>query len=219
MHKTPKLAQLGTPRLAYTVVSWIPPAPCRAVSWPRPRPCRRPAWPYCSAQAAMSQRSRAPPCKPCRARPYEQCRARPVPRPCEQCRARPAPRPCAPCRAVSQRPMVVSWPSAVRAPGRVVAWVAILGLPQLLSVTIHHSVSRYTSSSSQDAHVTIQQLYRDTSLTTSVTIQILYRVTLCLKPTNLTACNTPHRVAIQNPPIATQSLPNCSLSRYNQIVS
>ena len=131
-------------------------------------------------------------------------------------------RPCAPRRAVSQRPMAVSWPSATRTPIRVVAWVAIQGLPQLLSVTIHHSVSRYTSSSSQAAHVTIQQLYRDTSpasLTTSVTIQILYRDTLCLKSTNLPTCNTPHRVAIQNPPTATQSLPNCCLSRYNEIVS
>ena len=44
-------------------VSWRPPEPCRAVSWPRPRPCRRPAWPYRSAQATVSQRSHARPCR------------------------------------------------------------------------------------------------------------------------------------------------------------
>ena len=79
----------------------------------------------------------------------------------------------APCR--SARAAVSQAPSGriVGAGRRVVAWplgrVATQCLPHALAhVTIHLGVLRYNFFSSQAAHVTIQQLYRDTSPASSL---------------------------------------------------
>ena len=68
MHKTPKLAQLSTPRRAQ--------ARPVAVSWPLARPCRGQGRPCSRPQAVVSQPPLARPCAVLRAMP---CRAYPVP--------------------------------------------------------------------------------------------------------------------------------------------
>ena len=182
MHKTPKLAQLGTPRRAQArpgarTLGRILGRPGRVVA---EAPCR------IAAQAAVSPRSCALPCASCRA-----CRRPPWPY-----RERTG---CCIVGVCCAR----TWPC--RSLGRNTA------LPSaLLLVTIHHGVLRY-SPCCQPFLVTIQAVYCDTTAfpqLLSVTIHLVYCNTqpthispanlqytlvycnIVPKPTSLNLCNT-----------------------------
>ena len=176
MHKTPKLAQLGTPRRAQARPSARTPGRImgklsRVVA---EAPCR------IAAQAAVSPRSCKRPCAPCRTRPCAPCRTRP----CALCRARRSPRPCASCRAC-RRPQ---WKYRERTGCRIVDVCCALTWPchglglntalpsALLLVTIHHGVLRY-SPYCQPFLGTIQAVYCDTTAfpqLLSITIHLVY---------------------------------------------